>query len=117
MHLITEEKLVSDLLHNAFETVESCSCEDGCANCKYRIFLERSFLMRMVGIRSAYCKEGNVVSSKLGAQIVIRGILGLPIDMDSIPDPPESLVDPPQSIIEARPIDAVEGVEVEYYVD
>lgn len=80
-------------------------------------FSKEVFLMRMVGIRSAYCKEGNVVSSKLGAQIVIRGILGLPIDMDSIPDPPESLVDPPQSIIEARPIDAVEGVEVEYYVD
>lgn len=69
------------------------------------------------GIRSAYCKEGNVVSSKLGAQIVIRGILGLPIDMDSIPDPPESLADIPQSIVVAEPIVPVDGVEVEYYAD
>lgn len=92
---------VSDLLHDAFETIESCDCQDGCANC----------------IRSAYCKEGNVVSSKLGAQIVIRGILGLPIDMDSIPDPPESLADVPQSIVAAEPIIPVDGVEIEYYAD
>ncbi|KAI5124321.1 hypothetical protein M0805_008928 [Coniferiporia weirii] len=89
---------VSDLLHDAFETIESCGCLDGCAEC----------------IRSSYCKEGNIVSSKIGAQIVIRGILGLPIDIDAIPDAAQIGAD---SIVEAEPVRAVDGVEIELYTD
>ncbi|THH10272.1 hypothetical protein EW145_g1433 [Phellinidium pouzarii] len=90
---------VSDLLHDAFEILESCGCSDGCANC----------------IRSAYCKEGNVVSSKIGAQIVIRGILGLPIDIDEIADTGYPIV--ADSIVEAEPVRAVDGVAVELYIE
>ncbi|KAH8117220.1 DEAD/H helicase [Phellopilus nigrolimitatus] len=90
---------VSDLLHDTFEAVESCNCSEGCADC----------------IRSPYCKEGNVVSSKIGAQIVIRGILGLPIDVQAIPDANVQIG--AESIIEAVPVRVVDGVEVELYAD
>lgn len=52
--------------------------------------------------------------SKIGAQIIIRGILGLPINIDAIPDP-EFPVETPQTIIEADNVRAVDGVEVEYW--
>lgn len=55
--------------------------------------------------------------SKLGAQIIIRGILGLPIDIDALPDPEEDIVNIPQTIVEAEPVQAVEGIEVEMYAD
>lgn len=29
--------LVSDLLHEAFEVVETCKCKDGCVQCEYCI--------------------------------------------------------------------------------
>lgn len=67
------------------------------------------------GIRSAFCKQGNVVSSKLGAQIVLRGIMGLPIDIDAIPDP-EVLAELPETIVEAGTVRALDGVQVEYYI-
>ncbi|KAL5490199.1 HRQ1 [Sanghuangporus weigelae] len=89
---------VSDLMHDAFEIVESCTCLDGCDKC----------------IRSAFCKEQNIVSSKIGSQIVIRGILGLPINVEAIPVGESNGVD---SIVEAQPIRAVDGVEIEYYAD
>jgi len=38
-----------------------------------------------VGIDSPFCKEGNEVSSKTGAQVILRGILNMPIDLDAIP--------------------------------
>ncbi|TDL27249.1 DEAD/H helicase [Rickenella mellea] len=89
---------VSEIMHDSFEAVESCDCADGCPAC----------------IRSSTCKEGNLVMSKIGAQIIIRGILGLPINIDAIPDP-ESPVETPQTIIEADNVRAVDGVEVEYW--
>jgi len=55
------------------------------------------------------------VSSKLGAQIVLRGIMGLPIDIDAIPDP-EVLAELPETIVEAGTVRALDGVQVEYYI-
>ncbi|EJD05721.1 DEAD/H helicase [Fomitiporia mediterranea MF3/22] len=89
---------VSDLMHDAFETVESCDCGDGCDKC----------------IRSAFCREHNLVYSRIGAQIVIRGILGLPIDVQAIPEGTSDGVD---SIIQADPVRVADGVQVEYYAD
>jgi DEAD/DEAH box helicase domain-containing protein len=37
------------------------------------------------GVQSPLCKVGNQVSSKLGARLILRGILGLEIDVDGIP--------------------------------
>ena len=67
-----------------------------------------------LGITSAFCKEQNLVSSKIGARIVIRGILGLPIDVEAIPEGDSNGID---TIVEARPVRVVDGVEIEYYVD
>lgn len=63
------------------------------------------------GTQSAYCKESNLVSSKFGAQILLRGILGLPIDEDAIPAP--AFPGMPSTIVEAAPVREVQGIEVE----
>ncbi|KAF5391897.1 hypothetical protein D9757_001704 [Collybiopsis confluens] len=59
----------SDIIHKTLAAVESCDCDDGCAKC----------------IFSPLCKEGNVVSSKHGALAVLKAILNIEIDPDSIP--------------------------------
>lgn len=51
------------------------------------------------------------MSSKLGAQVILRGILGLSIDLDAIPDFDLSSV--PETVVEAESVGAVEGVEIE----
>ncbi|EJU03818.1 P-loop containing nucleoside triphosphate hydrolase protein [Dacryopinax primogenitus] len=56
------------VLAKALEILEHCGCEDGCPAC----------------IRSISCTEHNIVQNKIGAQIVLRGVLNLPIDADSI---------------------------------
>ena len=73
-------------------------------------------LKQLTGIQSPYCKEGNVVSSKLGAQIIIRGLLGLPIDLDSIPDPDVQAEIYPDTIVEAEHVRTMPDVEVELSV-
>ncbi|KAJ7197217.1 hypothetical protein GGX14DRAFT_668627 [Mycena pura] len=60
---------VHDLLCKAERALATCPCEDGCIKC----------------IHSGACKEKNEVSSKLGALLVLQGILDLPVDPDSIP--------------------------------
>lgn len=71
-------------------------------------------LIALTGIQSPYCREQNIVASKIGAQIVVRSILGLPIDIDAIPEGETEIVD---SIVEAEPVRAAEGVELELYVN
>lgn len=34
-HIMNDYFLVSDLLHEAFEVVETCRCKDGCVHCEY----------------------------------------------------------------------------------
>ncbi|ESK96811.1 dead deah box helicase [Moniliophthora roreri MCA 2997] len=62
---------VSDILDKARKAVENCSCTEptGCNNC----------------VLSPRCKESNTVSSKAGGLAILKGILGLDIDPDSIP--------------------------------
>lgn len=51
------------------------------------------------------------MSSKLGAQIILRGVLGLTIDLDPIPD-----IDPnsvPETVVEAESVRAIDGIQVE----
>ncbi|KAH9930993.1 P-loop containing nucleoside triphosphate hydrolase protein [Fomitopsis serialis] len=88
---------VSDLLQRALDTVESCPCQEGCAAC----------------IDSPTCKEGNLVSSKTGALVVLKAILGRPIDVDLIPEYPEPIAATQDTIIPATAVRAAEGIEVE----
>ncbi|KAJ3896654.1 DEAD/H helicase, partial [Lentinula edodes] len=60
---------VSDILHRARAAIEGCECELGCTKC----------------ILSPLCKEGNIVSSKAGALAVLKAILNIEIDPESIP--------------------------------
>ncbi|CEL61922.1 hypothetical protein RSOLAG1IB_04672 [Rhizoctonia solani AG-1 IB] len=55
---------ISGLLWEAFERVESCQCEDGCPSC----------------VRGAKCSEGDVVSSKVGASLILKSLLDVHID-------------------------------------
>jgi len=86
----------SEILRKAHDVVDQCPCEDGCAYC----------------IHSATCREGNMVSSKLGALLVLRGLLDLEINPDSVPRrvDEETGFD---TIVEADYVRAVDGVEVE----
>ncbi|KAJ3931034.1 MAG: P-loop containing nucleoside triphosphate hydrolase protein [Lentinula lateritia] len=59
----------SDILHRARAAIEGCECELGCTKC----------------ILSPLCKEGNIVSSKAGALAVLKAILNIEIDPESIP--------------------------------
>ena len=76
-----------------------------------------SLLKNIVGVLTPYCKENNKVASKLGAQIILRSILGLPIDVDAIPSTEDSQPHAQNTIVEADPVRVVEGVEIELYAD
>lgn len=67
----------------------------------------------MLGIHSATCREENKVSSKVGALLILRGILDLEINAESIPErvDEETGFD---TIVEADYVRAVDGVEVEH---
>ncbi|KAJ7290253.1 hypothetical protein C8J57DRAFT_1001290, partial [Mycena rebaudengoi] len=58
-----------ELLCKAERAVGACPCDEGCTKC----------------IHSSSCREKNEVSSKLGALIVLKGILGIHVDPESIP--------------------------------
>lgn len=88
---------VSDILRDAHDAVESCQCEEGCAAC----------------IDSLSCKEGNLVSSKTGALIVLKAILGHPIDVDLIPEYPPEISNLPSTVVQAPAVRTAPGVEVE----
>lgn len=106
----------SEILRKAHDAVERCPCAEGCAYCTSSPFL---MLMRTQisnttpsGIHSAKCREENKVSSKLGALLVLRGLLNLEINPESIPErvDEETGFD---TIVEADYVRAVDGVEVE----
>jgi DEAD/DEAH box helicase domain-containing protein len=61
------------LLHQAAERVESCHCLDGCLEC----------------CCSERCKGLNQVISKAGAEVILKCLLNLDIDLDAIPWGPE----------------------------
>ncbi|KAF8677689.1 DNA replication factor CDT1 like [Rhizoctonia solani] len=61
---------ISALLWEAFEKVESCQCEDGCPSC----------------VRGAKCSEGDAVTSKVGAALILKTLLDIQIDPDTVPN-------------------------------
>ncbi|KAJ3559889.1 hypothetical protein NM688_g67 [Phlebia brevispora] len=85
---------VSDLLIKAHNTVESCPCETGCAAC----------------IVSPNCRENNLVISKPGALVVLKALLGKPVDVDLlVPSEAKAY----ETVVAAAPVRAVEGVQRE----
>ncbi|KAI6019639.1 DEAD H helicase [Pisolithus orientalis] len=86
----------SEILKKAQSAVETCPCEEGCANC----------------ILSPTCREHNTISSKIGALVILRGLLNLEIDVDSIPRQ-ENELDGADTIVKADFVRPIDGVEVE----
>lgn len=87
---------VSDVLHDAMQTVEACSCEMGCTKC----------------VVSPSCRENNLVSNKAGALIILKAILCQPIDVDLLEDQSEGY-DAYDTIVEAPIVPLSQGVEIE----
>ncbi|KAH7889934.1 DEAD H helicase [Phlebopus sp. FC_14] len=86
----------AEILRKAHDAVASCPCEDGCMNC----------------IHSANCKEENKVASKIGALVILRGILNLEVNPDSIPAATDEATGF-DTIVDADYVRAVDGVEIE----
>lgn len=63
------------------------------------------------GIHSGTCREKNEVTSKLGASIVLKGILGIEVNPDSIPLQTDEVGH--DTIVEPLGVGAVAGVSVE----
>ncbi|KAJ7632232.1 P-loop containing nucleoside triphosphate hydrolase protein [Roridomyces roridus] len=86
---------VHELLCKAEQAIGACACDFGCTKC----------------IHSARCKEKNEVSSKLGALLVIRGLLGIDVDPDSIPG--QDAEEGHDTIVAPLGVGAMTGVKVE----
>ncbi|KAF8964071.1 DEAD/H helicase [Flammula alnicola] len=59
---------VQNLLNRAQMAVENCSCAEGCTLC----------------VQSTVCKDANLISSKLGASIILNGLLGVEHDLQEV---------------------------------
>lgn len=59
----------------------------------------------------ASCKESNAVASKLGAIVVLRGVLGLPVSPDDIPHAEDPMVN--QTVVAAPSVRTLGDVSVE----
>ncbi|TCD65415.1 hypothetical protein EIP91_002714 [Steccherinum ochraceum] len=87
---------VSDIINDAVKAIDACQCEEGCTAC----------------VVSPACRENNVVSSKVGAAIVLKALAGLPVDVDLLvpQDAPSAAFD---TITEAPIVSVAQGVELE----
>jgi DEAD/DEAH box helicase domain-containing protein len=61
------------LLKQAVRRVEACHCHEGCHEC----------------VTSAICKHANEVMSKAGGEVILKSLLNMEIDIDSLPMGPE----------------------------
>lgn len=57
------------------------------------------------------CSEGNIVSSKIGAALVLKSLLDIEIDPDTVPNYGE--LDLPETIVVAETVRNATGVKVE----
>ncbi|CAK7208105.1 ATP-dependent 3'-5' DNA helicase [Sporothrix eucalyptigena] len=93
---------VDMLLQQALTRIENCACglfsadglsaSRGCLEC----------------IASPNCREANTVMSKAGAVVVLRSLLGLPIDEETLPmGPEEGIPVGPETVVLAIPVPGV----------
>ncbi|KAH8597099.1 DEAD/DEAH box helicase-like protein [Bisporella sp. PMI_857] len=61
------------LLKQAIRRVEGCACLEGCTEC----------------VASELCKHNSEVMSKAGAEVILRALLGMEIDIKTVPYGPE----------------------------
>ncbi|KAI1482507.1 P-loop containing nucleoside triphosphate hydrolase protein [Daldinia eschscholtzii] len=63
------------LLVQALERVQHCHCQTGCPEC----------------VCSEFCKEANEVMSKAGCTVIIKTLLNMEIDVETLPMGPEDM--------------------------
>ncbi|KAL0947335.1 hypothetical protein HGRIS_013454 [Hohenbuehelia grisea] len=85
----------TDLLTKACDAIVNCSCEEGCTEC----------------VLSARCKENNEVFSKLGAQLILQGVLGRDINANAVPAAESGRGF--NTIVDAESVPITSGVEIE----
>ncbi|KZF25406.1 P-loop containing nucleoside triphosphate hydrolase protein [Xylona heveae TC161] len=92
-------EFVDLLLHQACDRVAACHCQDGCVEC----------------VCSERCKEANLVLSKAGASVILRCLLNLDIDIDSLPWGPEDELTPAgiETIIAAEEVRPARGTLIQ----
>lgn len=69
-------EFVDILLERAVERVGACHCVEGCTEC----------------ICDERCKEKNMIMSKAGAEVILKSLIGLEIDIDALPEGEEERV-------------------------
>lgn len=64
------------------------------------------------GVQSPSCKEANQVSSKLGALIILKGLLGRDLNYthEALH---EAFYTGPETVVDALPVVAAPGIEIE----
>jgi len=70
------------------------------------------FLTNGKGTQSPLCRDANQISSKIGGQLILRSLIGLEIDPDSIPVQNEG-ISRFQTIVEANYVRPLDGTQVE----
>ena len=83
----------------ACERVGACKCAEGCLEC----------------CCSERCREANQVMSKAGGEVILRSLLGLEIDVDSLPWGEDDPVGPAgiETVIVASEVRPARGKRVE----
>ncbi|KAJ7168143.1 DEAD/H helicase [Mycena crocata] len=87
---------VYELLGKAEQAIDACDCDLGCTKC----------------ILSPACREKNEIASKLGALLVLRGILDIVVDPESIPVQTDARVGH-DTIVNPPGVGTMAGVTVE----
>jgi DEAD/DEAH box helicase domain-containing protein len=67
-------EFVDLLLKQALRRVEACHCHEGCVEC----------------VASELCKHDNEVMSKAGSEVILKTLLGMEVDIESLPMGPEN---------------------------
>ncbi|KAF8894415.1 P-loop containing nucleoside triphosphate hydrolase protein [Infundibulicybe gibba] len=95
LQLLNPAWKVNNFLAEACGIIEACRCDHGCTHC----------------VQSPACREGNEVSSKLGARLILQGLLGTRINPDEIS--PLSGIVALDTITDALPVRVIEGLRIE----
>lgn len=69
-------EFIDSLLERAVKRVSQCHCLEGCTEC----------------ICDERCKEKNMIMSKAGAEVILKSLLGMEIDIDALPEGDEERV-------------------------
>ncbi|KAK0714608.1 hypothetical protein B0H67DRAFT_683024 [Lasiosphaeris hirsuta] len=82
-------EFVDVLLRRAVERVAACHCQRGCVEC----------------VASELCHEANEVMSKAGSEVILKSLLGMEIDVESLPMGPEEFSPVGvETVVLARPV-------------